>query len=221
MRRVGFVGVLSLILLSPVLTQCSQQAEAPVPTDEPALESEVASNDPEQVRTGTPTVTMTTKRGDIVIELRPDLAPQTVERFLKLAESGFYYNSLFHRVMPGRMIQGGDPNSKDNNPYNDGQGNSESFLTAEFSREKFARGTVAMARQAHDPNSASCQFFICLERVSQWDGEYTVFGRVVEGIEVTERISNTPRSKDPRLKQRPATAMWIKKVKVEYRSGTR
>ena len=78
-----------------------------------------------------------------------------------------------------------------------------------------------MARQAHDPNSASCQFFICLERVSQWDGEYTVFGRVVEGIEVTERISNTPRSKDPRLKQRPATAMWIKKVKVEYRSGTR
>ena len=144
-----------------------------------------------------------------------------MERFLELAEGGFYYDTLFHRVMPGRMIQGGDPNSKDNNPYNDGQGNSGSFLQAEFSREGFARGTVAMARQAHDPNSASCQFFICLERVPQWDGEYTVFGRVVEGIEVAERISNAPRARDPRardrLKERPAVAMWIKKVRVEYR----
>ncbi len=208
-------------LLALLLVGCGGTAETPRETDEPALESEMATAEPEPAPTGTPFVTMTTKRGDIVIELRRDLAPQTVERFLELAESGFYYNSLFHRIMPGRMIQGGDPNSKDNNPYNDGQGNSESFLTAEFSREKFARGTVAMARQAHNPNSASCQFFICLERVSQWDGEYTVFGRVVEGIEVAERISNTPRSKDPRLKQRPATAMWIKKVKVEYRSGTR
>ena len=216
MRRTAFIG-LALCLLSLLSMRCGGAPEGPAVADEPAMESESAVEEPEPVPTGTLFVTMTTKRGDIVIELRSDLAPRTVERFLELAENGFYYNSLFHRVMPGRMIQGGDPNSKDNNPYNDGQGNSGSFLKAEFSREKFTRGTVAMARQAHDPNSSSCQFFICLERVSQWDGEYTVFGRVVEGVEVAERISNAPRSRDSNLKERPAADMWIKKVKVEYR----
>lgn len=208
---------LSLIFLSVCLVGCSGPGELPAGPEGSDPELAEPAAEPAPKSSGRPFVRMTTKRGELVIEMRQDLAPLTVERFVELAKAGFYYNTLFHRVMPGRMIQGGDPNSKDNNPYNDGQGNSGSFLRAEFSEEPFRRGTVAMARQPHDPHSASSQFFICLQRVPQWDGEYTVFGRVVEGIEVAERISKSPLSRDPKLKERPAAPMWIKQVQVEYR----
>jgi peptidyl-prolyl cis-trans isomerase B (cyclophilin B) len=166
---------------------------------------------------GTPHAVINTDKGTIVIELREDLAPKTVENFIKLASQGFYHGTTFHRVLPDQLIQGGDPNSRDTNPYNDGQGNSGRFLPAEFSPEKFVRGTVAMARQEADPNSASCQFFICLKRTAAWDGQYTVFGKVIEGIDVVDKISKSPVSKDPRLKNMPAGKQLMKSVAIEYR----
>ncbi len=165
---------------------------------------------------GDPYATLHTKEGEIEIRLRPDLAPEHVANFIRLANQGFYYNTTFHRVIPGTLIQGGDPNSKDNDPYNDGKGNSGTFLKAEFSKEPFQRGTVGMAR-GRDKDSASCQFFIALKRIAGWDGDYTVFGEVTEGIEVAEKISNSPRSKTPRLEERPTATLWIRKVDIEYR----
>ncbi len=197
-----------------VLAACAPAAEpaAEEQPDEPEVE-EPAAEPP----SGKHFAVVQTSEGDITLELLPDLAPKTVENFITLARKGFYYNSLFHRVMPGTMIQGGDPNSKDNDPYNDGQGNSGKFLSAEFSSTPFERGTVAMARQPGDPHSASCQFFICLKRMRGWDEEYTVFARVAEGIEVADKISKSPLSKNARLKDRPAGNHRIKRIKIEYR----
>ena len=158
---------------------------------------------------------MTTRYGDITIRFRADLAPETVRNFVELAENGFYYNTTFHRVMRGRMIQGGDPNSRDNNPYNDGQGTSGKLLKAEFSKEPFRRGTLAMARQPSDPDSASCQFFIVLKRMSNWDGEYTVFGEITAGLDVADKISRAKLAKLGNLKDRPAASIWIKDIRIQ------
>ena len=113
------------------------------------------------------------------------------------------------------MIQGGDPNSRDNNPYNDGQGTSGKLLKAEFSKEPFRRGTLAMARQPSDPDSASCQFFIVLKRMSHWDGEYTVFGEVTDGLDVADKISRVKLAKLGNLKDRPAASIWIKDITIQ------
>jgi peptidyl-prolyl cis-trans isomerase B (cyclophilin B) len=158
-----------------------------------------------------------TDKGMIVIRLLPEVAPKTVENFIGLVNSGFYFKTKFHRVMPGAMIQGGDPNSKDNDPYNDGQGNSGRFIPGEFSSRKFERGIVAMARQEGDPDSASCQFFIVLKRTPHWDGQYAVFGEVVEGLEVADEISKASLSKDPRLRSWPVENIRIRFASVEYR----
>ena len=181
-------------------------------------ELEPASVDPDQEpRQGTPVAVMTTRYGDITIQLRPDLAPKTVANFVKLAEDGFYYNTTFHRVMPGTMVQGGDPKSKDNDPYNDGQGNSGTFLKAEFSKESFVRGTVAMARKPSEPDSASCQFFIVLKRMREWDGEYTVFGEVTDGLEVADKISKSKLA--PNTRDHPAAVIWVRDIRVEWVAG--
>jgi peptidyl-prolyl cis-trans isomerase B (cyclophilin B) len=169
------------------------------------------------VPTGIPHALLETDKGTIVIKLLPEVAPKTVDNFIGLVNSGFYFRTKFHRVMPGAMIQGGDPYSKDNDPYNDGQGNSGKFIPAEFSSKKFERGVVAMARQEGDPDSASCQFFIVLKRTSHWDGQYTVFGEVVEGLQVADEISRARLSKDPRLKSWPVENIRIRSSSVEYR----
>ncbi len=166
---------------------------------------------------GQPYAVLETDKGAIVIRLLPELAPKTVSSFEKLVNAGFYYKTKFHRVMAGRMIQGGDPNTKDNDPYNDGQGNSGETIPAEFSSRKFDRGVVAMAHQEGDPNSASSQFFIVLARTPHWDGQYTIFGEVVEGLDVAEKISRAPLSKDPRLRNWPVENIRIKSARVEYR----
>jgi peptidylprolyl isomerase len=119
--------------------------------------------------------------GDVVIKLRPDLAPNHVQRITELANSGFYDNVPFHRVIPGFMAQGGDPT---------GTGTSGSHLPdlkAEFSREPHVRGTASMAR-AQDPNSANSQFFICFEDARFLDGQYTVWGNVTEGMEHVDAL---------------------------------
>ena len=119
--------------------------------------------------------------GDVVIRLRPDLAPQHVARIRELAQEGFYDGVVFHRVIPGFMAQGGDPTGS-------GMGGSDKpDLPAEFSREPHVRGTASMAR-SQNPHSANSQFFICFGDASWLDGKYTVWGQVVEGMEHIDAI---------------------------------
>ena len=130
-----------------------------------------------------------TNLGTIVIQLFPDVAPGHVENFVKLAQDGFYDGTTFHRVIPGFMIQGGDPNSKDDDRSNDGQGGPGYTINAEFSDKPHKRGILSMAR-AQDPNSAGSQFFIVVADSNFLDGQYTVFGEVIEGMEVADKIVN-------------------------------
>jgi dolichyl-diphosphooligosaccharide--protein glycosyltransferase len=133
---------------------------------------------------------VTTTQGTIEIEFFPNAAPNHVENFIELANQGFYNGTLFHRIDPGFVIQGGDPNTKgdDSDRSTWGQGGPGHTVNAEFSDIPHERGIVSMAR-ATDPNSAGSQFFIVLEDSNFLDGQYTVFGRVISGIDVVDRIA--------------------------------
>ena len=137
-------------------------------------------------------VTIKTNFGSIKFSLLPELAPETVRNFSKLAKSGFYNETLFHRVIPGFMIQGGDPNTKSPDKSMWGQGGSGNNLKAEFNSRSHLRGIVSMARAA-DPDSAGSQFFIVTSDSTFLDKQYTVFGEVTEGMDVADKIVNLPR----------------------------
>ena len=132
-----------------------------------------------------------TEFGELTIELFSDAAPNTTENFLKLSESGFYDETIFHRIIKGFMIQGGDPNSKDSDQSKWGQGDAGYDLEAEFNNIKHNRGIVSMARSMH-PDSAGSQFFIVHENSSHLDGQYTVFGRLIteESYDTLDKIAN-------------------------------
>jgi peptidyl-prolyl cis-trans isomerase B (cyclophilin B) len=130
---------------------------------------------------------LTTRHGDMTLEFFPDVAPNHVQNFIELAKSGFYDDTLFHRVIPGFMIQGGDPNSKNPDKRFHGTGGSGKNLKAEFSKTPHTRGIVSMARAAN-PDSASSQFFIMVDDSPHLDGQYSVFGKVVSGMEVADAI---------------------------------
>ena len=133
-----------------------------------------------------------TNFGKIVIEFFPEDAPKTVENFVKLAKASFYDGMLFHRVIPGFMIQGGDPNTKSNNRRAWGTGGPGYTIKAEFNSRSHERGIVSMAR-AQDPDSAGSQFFIVVKDSKFLDKQYTVFGKVVEGMDVADKIVNLKR----------------------------
>ena len=130
--------------------------------------------------------------GNIKFSLLPDIAPETVRNFSQLAKSGFYDGTLFHRIIPGFMIQGGDPNTKNPDKSTWGQGGPGYNLKAEFNSRSHLRGIVSMARSS-DPDSAGSQFFIVTSDSTFLDRQYTVFGEVVEGMEVVDKIVNLPR----------------------------
>jgi len=133
-----------------------------------------------------------TSFGNIKFNLMSDIAPETVRNFSQLAKSGFYNGTLFHRIIPGFMIQGGDPNTKNSDKSTWGQGGPGYNLKAEFNSRSHLRGIVSMAR-ATDPDSAGSQFFIVTSNSTFLDRQYTVFGEVVEGMEVADKIVNLPR----------------------------
>lgn len=139
--------------------------------------------------------TLETNFGNIVFELSPNIAPETVRNFTKLAKSNFYDGTLFHRVIPGFMIQGGDPNTKTPNKSKWGLGGPGYTIKAEFNSRSHLRGIVSMAR-ANDPNSAGSQFFIVTTDSTFLDKQYTVFGEVVKGMDVADKIVNLPRDKN-------------------------
>lgn len=149
--------------------------------------------------------------GKIKIELYPNIAPQMVEQFKALAKSGFYDGVAFHRINP-QVVQGGDPNSKDNDPANDGRGKSDRpNVPAELSDIKYERGIVGAARSA-PYNSANSQFFITLGRTPGWDTEYTVFGKVIEGMNNVDTLAGVPKSGE-----RPLEPVKIKSITFESR----
>jgi len=133
-----------------------------------------------------------TNEGEMVVQFWTDAAPNTVENFKKLARQGFYDGTVFHRIVKGFMIQGGDPNSKDaarEDSY--GQGGPGYKIKAEFNNHSHDRGVISMAR-GPDPDSAGSQFFICLAPVRRLDGQYTTFGKLIKGDDVLDKIGNTP-----------------------------
>lgn len=146
--------------------------------------------------------------GKIEIELYPEVAPETVANFEKLVKEGFYDGLIFHRVIKGFMIQGGDP-------LGNGMGGSKEKIKGEFKANGFnntlkhERGVISMAR-SYDPNSASSQFFIMHENAPHLDGQYAAFGRVVSGMETVDEIANIPTD----YSDRPKIAMRMKKVSI-------
>ena len=128
-----------------------------------------------------------TKFGNMEIKFFPDVAPNHVKNFIELAKKGFYDGTTFHRVIPGFMIQGGDPNSKDPDRSKHGMGGPGYTVNAEFNEKPHKRGIMSMARAAN-PDSAGSQFFICVADSLFLDRQYTVFGEVVSGMEVADKI---------------------------------
>ena len=178
-NRFKIVGVVSLFMAVGV-AGIGQAAEAA-----PAGTEAVSASQARAV--------IKTKFGDIEIKFLPEVAPKHVENFIKLAKSGFYNGTTFHRAIPGFMIQGGDPNTKDSlkqDAY--GQGGPGHNVKAEFSDLPHKRGVVSMAR-AQDPDSAGSQFFIVVEESRFLDRKYTIFGEVVKGIGVADKIVALPR----------------------------
>jgi len=140
-----------------------------------------------------PRAVIETKLGSMEIRFFPDKAPKHVENFIKLAKSGLYDKTLFHRVIPGFMIQGGDPNTKDEKDKSKyGTGDPGYKIKAEFNDRPHARGAVSMAR-SQDPDSAGSQFFIVVKDTPHLNGKYTVFGEVVKGMEVADKIVSQQR----------------------------
>src|ERR1700730_11416590 len=156
-----------------------------------------------------------TSEGEMVTEFWPDVAPQTVENFKKLARAGFYDGTAFHRIVKGFMIQGGDPLTKD--PSKErlwGSGDPGYKIKAEFNKKSHERGVLSMARSS-DPNSAGSQFFICLANVSRLDGQYTTFGKLIKGEDVLAKIGDTPVAMSSGGEQsKPTKRISVESIKI-------
>jgi peptidyl-prolyl cis-trans isomerase B (cyclophilin B) len=156
-----------------------------------------------------------TRLGTIVLEFYPDVAPKHVENFKNLARSGFYNGTTFHRVIPGFIIQGGDPNTKDDDRSNDGKGGPGYTVDAEFNDRPHIRGTLSMARYP-EPNTAGSQFFICVAPQPKLDRQYTVFGHAIRGMEVVDQIVNLPRdNSDNPLEPVPVTISIVPRLSIQ------
>ncbi len=170
-------------------------------------------------------LTMADGGGEIRIRLRSDEAPKTVENFKKLAQSGFYDGTTFHLAMPGFILQGGDPNSKNELPADDGFGGPGYTIPDEPNDLKHARGTVSMAHPPDKPDSAGSQFFVVLAdrgpTGEDWsktlDGTYTAFGEVISGMETIDRISQVERGHSgyPAQENRPDVNQVIASIRIE------
>ncbi len=151
-----------------------------------------------------------TNLGEMVLEFWPDVAPKHVENFITLANKGFYDGTAFHRVIKGFMIQGGDPLTKDESQSARwGTGDPGYKIKAEFNKRPHVRGVLSMAR-SQNPDSAGSQFFICHGSPSFLDGQYTAFGKLIEGDDVLEKIATTPTAPG----DRPLTRVTLESVKI-------
>src|SRR5205823_842279 len=155
-----------------------------------------------------------TSEGDMVVEFWTDAAPKTIENFKTLARKGFYNGTAFHRIVKGFMIQGGDPLTKDPSKESQyGSGNAGYRIKAEFNDHPHDRAVISMAREA-DPDSASCQFFICLAPVHRLDHQYTTFGKLIKGDDVLEKIGETPVTMSHGENSKPTKRVVINKIDI-------
>src|SRR5881409_1620873 len=167
--------ILAVVLLSSVAFAAEERKQEKTPMN--------SSNEVAVIKTS---------EGDMVVQFWTDAAPNTIENFKKLARSGFYNGTIFHRIVKGFMIQGGDPNTKDpakESSY--GEGTAGYRIKAEFNDHPHERGVISMAREAQ-PDTASCQFFICLGPVHRLDHQYATFGKLIKGLDVLDKIGDTP-----------------------------
>jgi peptidyl-prolyl cis-trans isomerase B (cyclophilin B) len=198
----AFMGVVALILFGGSDTCSVQGASADqVPVDEWVNSTAYISTD----------------HGMIVVELADQDAPITVGNFIGLADQGFYDNMRWHRIVDDFVIQTGDPNSRDNNPYNDGTGGSTQTIPLEIHQNlTHEDGAIGMARSS-EPDSASSQFYICDGAQNGLDGNYAVFGYVVEGMDVVQSIASEPvyGNVRPALSQHPIDDVWLYSVRID------
>jgi len=156
-----------------------------------------------------------TSEGEMVAEFWPEVAPNTIENFKKLARSGFYDGTAFHRIVKGFMIQGGDPLTKD--PAKEsryGTGDPGYKIKAEFNDRSHERGVLSMARSS-DPDSAGSQFFICLANVSRLDHQYTTFGKIIKGDDVLGKIGDTEvTTSDSGERSKPTKRVTVESIKI-------
>ena len=185
-------------LLAPILAVASVNAEEQKPMNSA---KEVA--------------VIKTSEGEMVAEFWPEVAPNTVENFKKLARSGFYDGTAFHRIVKGFMIQGGDPLTKD--PAKEsryGTGDPGYKIKAEFNDRSHERGVLSMARSS-DPDSAGSQFFICLANVSRLDHQYTTFGKIIKGDDVLGKIGDTEvTTSDSGERSKPTKRVTVESIKI-------
>jgi peptidyl-prolyl cis-trans isomerase B (cyclophilin B) len=190
--------ILSLMLLSSAVFAADEKKEKKAPMN--------SSNEVAVIKTN---------EGDMVVQFWTDAAPNTVENFKKLARQGFYDGTMFHRIVKGFMIQGGDPNSKDpakENSY--GEGGPGYNIKAEFNDHSHDRGVISMAR-GPDPDSAGSQFFICLAPVHRLDHQYTTFGKLIKGGDALEKIGDTPVTKNSMGEpSKPTKRVVIESIKI-------
>ena len=201
--------IFSLLAVVCILAACGTSTDEVEPTEKSESKSADTTNYPAEV-TENPIVTITMDSDEkIVVELDPKVAPNTVANFIFLAEDGFYNGLIFHRVIPGFMIQGGDPQGN-------GTGGPDYSINGEFNSNGFEnnikheRGVISMAR-TQDPNSAGSQFFIMVANAPSLDGEYAAFGRVIEGMETVDKIVSVERNQ----MDKPLQDQIIKKVEVD------
>jgi peptidyl-prolyl cis-trans isomerase B (cyclophilin B) len=185
-------------------TAATASQPAPAPAAKPAEQEKPMSYYENKI------AELHTSAGEIDIRFFPEVAPNHVRNFIDLSEKGFYNGTKFHRVIPGFMIQGGDPNTVSGSPATWGTGGSPNRLKQEFNSIHHARGILSMARST-DPDSASSQFFICVADAASLDNQYTVFGQVTKGMDVADKIVSAQR--DPR-NDRPNDPVTIDKVVV-------
>jgi cyclophilin family peptidyl-prolyl cis-trans isomerase len=200
-----------ILLLGLLAAACESSSTVNAPSGPSAVKT-VAS--PAPLAAGDELVVLQTVYGPIKLQLYPDVAPKHVASFKKYVSDGFYNGLVFHRVIPGVVIQAGNPATKneDKSTWPQGEQSGLPTIPAEFSTLPYERGTLGAARTS-DPNSASSQFFICLARNEQWDREYTVFGKVIEGMNVADIIANSPPSPDsPEI---PASRATITRAYLE------
>jgi peptidyl-prolyl cis-trans isomerase B (cyclophilin B) len=205
MKKLLLVSALTLLVgLVAASAAETNSAAAPKPESKPDIKT-VNTNE---------VAILKTSEGEIVLEFWPDVAPGHVENFKKLANKGFYDGTCFHRVIKGFMIQGGDPNTKDEAKQRSwGTGGPGYQIKAEFNDKAHVRGVLSMARSS-DPDSAGSQFFICHGDPRFLDKQYTAFGKLIKGDDVLEKIATTPTAPG----DRPLKRMNVESVKIVDRA---
>lgn len=212
-HKVGLI-LLAVIMLTVSLGGCTKTPGTTSP--EKKNQTESGGKKMENVQKNNPVVTVEMENGDkIKIELYPDIAPNTVKNFISLVEKGYYNGLIFHRVIPGFMIQGGDPNGN-------GMGGPGYSIKGEFTANGFnnllkhERGVISMARSGN-PNSAGSQFFIMVANSTHLDGQYAAFGKVIEGMEAVDKIVNTPRNQmDKPLQDQKMKTVTVDTFGIDY-----